>query len=367
MNEQLEAKVLTRSSHSLKTSYVVIVDLLKVDLKKILIEKMESNKSIHRSNEQRNLYKALLEAYESNKIILDTYGDTVTLKRRRDDVDKDKEPSVGSDRGSKRRREGKEPESTSTTSESAPVEEPMQTTQDLEETSHQEFKIGVADDQPFTEASRHLKWFQQRKKPLTPDRAWNKTLPATHESIQPWISDLAKQAGSLSSFNELMDTPVDFSAFLMNRLKVDTLTPELLAGPNYELMKGSCKSLVELEFFLEEVYKATIDQLDWNNPEGQQYPHNLLKSLPLIPNSRGRHVIPFDHFINNDLEYLCGSASSCKYITSVTKTKAADYGHIKWIEDLVPRTMWSQELVAYPRLNAFVSSWQSLVPSTIRS
>nr|GFB30334.1 hypothetical protein [Tanacetum cinerariifolium] len=24
------------------------------------------------------------------------------------------------------------------------------------------------------------------------------------------------------------------------------------AGPNYELMKGSCKSLVELEFFLEE-------------------------------------------------------------------------------------------------------------------
>nr|GEU43319.1 retrovirus-related Pol polyprotein from transposon TNT 1-94 [Tanacetum cinerariifolium] len=89
-------------------------------------------------------------------------------------------------------------------------------------------------------------------------------------------------------------------------LKVDTLTLELLAGPTYELMKGSCKSLVELEFFLEEVYKATTDQLDWVNPEGQQYPHNLLKPLPLIPNSRGRHVIPFDHFINNDHEYLRG-------------------------------------------------------------
>nr|GFB87132.1 hypothetical protein [Tanacetum cinerariifolium] len=58
------------------------------------------NKSIHRSNEQRNIYKALVEAYESDKIILDTYGDTVTLKRRRDnDADKDKEPSAGSDRG----------------------------------------------------------------------------------------------------------------------------------------------------------------------------------------------------------------------------------------------------------------------------
>nr|GEX31522.1 hypothetical protein [Tanacetum cinerariifolium] len=40
-----------------------------------------------------------------------------------------------------------------------------------------------------------------------------------------------------------MDTPLDFSNFLINRLKVDTLTPELLAGLTYELMKGSCKSL----------------------------------------------------------------------------------------------------------------------------
>nr|GEV96395.1 hypothetical protein [Tanacetum cinerariifolium] len=75
-------------------------------------------------------------------------------------------------------------------------------------------------------------------------------------------------------------------------------------------MKGSCKSLVELEFFLEEVYKATTDQLDWINPEGQQYLHNPLKPLPLILNSRGRRVIPFDHFINNDLEYLRRGASS---------------------------------------------------------
>nr|GEV91347.1 hypothetical protein [Tanacetum cinerariifolium] len=80
--------------------------------------------------------------------------------------------------------------------------------------------------------------------------------------------------------------------------------------------------------------QATTDQLDWVNPEGQQYPHNLLKPLPLILDSRGHRVIPFDHFINNDLEYLRGGASSRKYTTFVTKTKAADYGHIKWIEDL---------------------------------
>nr|GEU99135.1 hypothetical protein [Tanacetum cinerariifolium] len=47
MNEQLEAEVLTRSSNSSKTSYAVAADLSEIELKKILIEKMESNKSIH--------------------------------------------------------------------------------------------------------------------------------------------------------------------------------------------------------------------------------------------------------------------------------------------------------------------------------
>nr|GEW30182.1 hypothetical protein [Tanacetum cinerariifolium] len=335
VNEQLEAEVLTRSSNSSKTSYAVAADLLEMELKKILIEKIEGNKSIHRSNEQRNLYKALVKAYESDKIILDTYKETVTFKRRHDDdADKDKEPFTGSDRGSKRRRERKEPESASSpqdtatrstgrstqesqsrqtlASESAAAEEPMQTTFEIEEPSHPEFETG-ADDQPIVE------------------------------------SELTKQSDSRSSFNELMDTPVDFSNFLINRLKVDTLTLEHLAGPTYELLKGSCKSLVELEYHLEEVYKAITDQLDWVNPEGQQYPHNLLKPLPLIPNNRGRRVIPIDHFINNELAYLRGGASSHKYTTSVTKKKAADYGHIKWIEDLVPRTIWIQEPIGYDK------------------
>nr|GFD24241.1 hypothetical protein [Tanacetum cinerariifolium] len=93
VNEQLEAEVLTRSSNSSKTSYAIAADLPEMELKKILIEKIEGNKSIHRSNEQRNLCSALVEAYESDKIILDTYGDTVTLKRRRDDdADRDEEP-----------------------------------------------------------------------------------------------------------------------------------------------------------------------------------------------------------------------------------------------------------------------------------
>nr|GEU77152.1 hypothetical protein [Tanacetum cinerariifolium] len=242
-----------------------VKDQVKMELKKILIKKMEGNKSIQCSDEQKNLYKALVEAYESDKIILDTYGETITLKRRRDDdADKDEEPSVRPDRGSKRCREGKEPESASapsetatrsagrstkgsrsrqaSASESALAEEPVQTISQMEEPSHLEFDTGV-DDQPIVQSSQHLEWFSQQQKPPTPDHDWNKALPSVRGSTQLWISELAKRTDSRSSFNELMDTPLDFSNFLMNLLKVDTLTPELLVGPTYELMKGSCRSL----------------------------------------------------------------------------------------------------------------------------
>nr|GEX53628.1 hypothetical protein [Tanacetum cinerariifolium] len=341
VNEQLEAEVLTRSSHSSKTSNVVAADLSEMELKKMLIEKMEGNKSIQRSDKQRNLYKALVEAYESDKIILDTYRETVTLKRRRDDdADKDEEPSAGPDQGSKRRREERSLSQQALLRRLLPGALAGQL-KGLNLDIHRQASLLLQ--------RSHPEWFSQQQKPPTPYRDWNKTLSATHGSVQPWISELAKQSDSRFSFNELMDTPLDFFNFLINRLKVDTLTPELIAGPTYELLKGSSKSLVELEYHLEEVYKATTDQLDWVNPEGQQYPHNLLKPLPLIPNNRGCRVIPFDHFINNDLKYLRGDASSHKYTTSVTKTKAADYGHIKWIEDLVPRTMWIEEPIGYDK------------------
>nr|GFB91618.1 hypothetical protein [Tanacetum cinerariifolium] len=55
VNAQLEYEVLTRSSRSSRTSYAVAADLSEMELKKILIEKMEGNKSIQRSDEQRNL------------------------------------------------------------------------------------------------------------------------------------------------------------------------------------------------------------------------------------------------------------------------------------------------------------------------
>nr|GEW15014.1 retrovirus-related Pol polyprotein from transposon TNT 1-94 [Tanacetum cinerariifolium] len=137
------------------------------------------------------------------------------------------------------------------------------------------------------------------------------------------ISYIARAKNLPTSFDELMDTPIDFFAFVMNRLNIINLTQELLVGPVFNLLKGTCESHTKLEYHFEECFKATTKRLDWHNPEGKQYLFDLRKPLPLIPNHRGRHVIPFDYFINNDLEYLKGGSLSRKYATSVTKTKDA--------------------------------------------
>ncbi|GKE78414.1 hypothetical protein Tco_1544534 [Tanacetum coccineum] len=171
---------------------------------------MENNKSNDRSVQQKNLYKALVDAYEADKGILDTYGDTVTLKRRRDDEDEDKEPSAGSNRGSKRRRAGKEPESTSAPKEktskstgkskegskSHQSEDPTHTIDDLEDSTHQEFDTGFTKDQ------------------------------LVDDTTQLSDSTLARNEDPRESFDELMDTPLDFSAFVLNQLKLTNLNVE---------------------------------------------------------------------------------------------------------------------------------------------
>ncbi|GJX65237.1 hypothetical protein Tco_0299580 [Tanacetum coccineum] len=75
------------------------------------------------------------------------------------------------------------------------------------------------------------------------------------------------------------------------------------------------------------------------NPEGGDYPFDLSKCLPLITRGKCQRV-PFGYFINNDLKYLQGGVSTMTYMTSTTKTKAAQY-------DLPG--IWSPVKVAYDK------------------
>ncbi|GKC51097.1 hypothetical protein Tco_1073842 [Tanacetum coccineum] len=243
------------------------------------------------------------------------------LKRPRDGADDDQEEPPLERRGSKKMK-GKEKNHASTREVGQERNQLLPVLQ-LQRQPRQQESLPVQD----LKLTRYL--LANMLRLPSPDHAWNKSVPAVHESVQPWLSNLAQQDPQ-ESFDELTDSTFDFFAFVMNRLNVQTLTPELLAGPTFELMKGTCKSLTELNIF----------------------------PLPLVPNSQGRCIIPFHHFINNDLEYLRGGVSSRKYSTSVTKTTAADYGHVKWIEDLVPNSMWSQMIVKYDKSALWgISHW----------
>ncbi|GJS57025.1 hypothetical protein Tco_0651809 [Tanacetum coccineum] len=79
------------------------------------------------------------------------------------------------------------------------------------------------------------------------------------------------------TFNDLMATPIDFSKYVLNGLKIENLTQDILLGPAFNLLKGTCSS-------------------NLSDPE-------------------------------------------VTYTTSITKTKVARY-EIKGIEDMVP-TLWS--------------------------
>ncbi|GKE83582.1 hypothetical protein Tco_1557324, partial [Tanacetum coccineum] len=153
-----------------------------------------------------------------------------------------------------------------------------------------------------------------------------------NKPTQKWLSDLAKAEKPSKTFDDLMSTLIDFSAFAMNRLQISDLIQDILVGSAYKLLKGTCRSYVELEYNTKECYKALNDQLDWNNPEGDRYPFDLSKPLPLVQ-SRNCQIVPIDYFFNNDLAYLQGGSTGRTYTTSLTKTKAAKYD-LAGIEDM---------------------------------
>ncbi|GKB29835.1 hypothetical protein Tco_0869236 [Tanacetum coccineum] len=67
---------------------------------------------------------------------------------------------------------------------------------------------------------------------------------------------------SLKTFDELMSTLIDFSAYIINGLKITNLTQETLLGPVFRLLKGTRTNYAELEYDFKEYYKALSEKLD---------------------------------------------------------------------------------------------------------
>ncbi|GKE19210.1 hypothetical protein Tco_1426787 [Tanacetum coccineum] len=173
------------------------------------------HKSYLRADYKRELYDALVKSYNTNKHLFDTYGEVFLLKRSRDNKDKDQDPSTGSDRGMKRRKSSKDAESSRD-----PKSKESKSTSSSKGTSNIKFDMGNNDEQPDDEAISKSDWYKKPEQSPTPT------------SSQTWITNLAHAEKPPTSFDELMDTPIDFSAFVMNQLNITNLTQELLFASN---------------------------------------------------------------------------------------------------------------------------------------
>ncbi|GKD15912.1 hypothetical protein Tco_1205070, partial [Tanacetum coccineum] len=137
----------------------------------------------------------LRETHNTDKDILSTYGDVITLSRGHGDEDKDEEPFAGSNRGAKRRRPGKETESTNepTHKESRTISSSRGASRsqptDLDDSTHQEFNTGDEDITTTREVQDECQWHPSSSPTL--DREWHLTKTVSNLPPQPWITHLA--------------------------------------------------------------------------------------------------------------------------------------------------------------------------------
>ncbi|GKA39119.1 hypothetical protein Tco_0731670 [Tanacetum coccineum] len=265
--------------------------------------------------------EALIEDENAlDKGVVDTVQDH---KRKYDD---DEDPPAGSNQGKAQPKGSKIGKSTSA---KEPFEKPIAELV-MDDASND---VVHDDDQPQdasepkTTKTPNQDWFKQPPRPPTPDPEWNK-----HQDPL--------------TYDDLMATLIDFSKYVLNRLKIDNLTQDILLGPAYNQLKGTYSSSIKLEYHFQECFNALTNMLDWNNPEGDHYPFDLSKPLPLQGHP-GHLTVAGDYFFNNDLEYLKYSDPERTYTIATTKTKAALY-EIEGIEDIVPK-LWSPTKVGYDK------------------
>ncbi|GKA42316.1 hypothetical protein Tco_0734976 [Tanacetum coccineum] len=179
-------------------------------------------------------------------------------------------------------------------------------------------------EEPKRKVTSKRDWFTKPKQPQeATDPDWNVGKTPQQGPTQSSLMTLASSADKPSkTYDELISTPLDFSAYIMNVPKITNLTQETLLGPSFKLLKGTHTNFAELEYDFEECYKALLEKHDWDNPQGGYYPFDLTKPLPLVMN-----------------------------------TKAAQYD-LPGIKDMVPN-IWSPVKVAYDKHAIWgISHWR---------
>ncbi|GKC49593.1 hypothetical protein Tco_1072338, partial [Tanacetum coccineum] len=253
---------LAKVSSQPHSSYEAAATLTEFELKKILIDKMEKSESYLTATEHRDCYDGLKKSYEVDMDYFSSY-DVYSLKRSLKDKDKHEDPSTRSDRGLKKRKTSKYAEPTTcqkkkdstsgsskgTKSQSKSSGKSVQSKElvfevaDSDMPQDQEGNLGDNEDEPRNETASRRDWFKKRTPPQEPtDPDWNIGKTTQEGPSQNWLMTLAASTStdkSLKDFDELMRTPIDFSGYILNGLKIENLTQEILLGLAFRLLKGT--------------------------------------------------------------------------------------------------------------------------------
>ncbi|GJY07017.1 hypothetical protein Tco_0374071 [Tanacetum coccineum] len=262
---------------------------------------MDKSESYLAAPEHKECYEGLKKSYDLDKTIFSTYG----LKKRK------------------------------TSKDAAPATGPKAKESQFGYATDQEENLGNDDEEP--------------KEKVASKRDWFHTNYTTSRNLLNTDWNLARTLQRMTKSNRLLSIHYE-------RPKINNLTQETLLRPAFRLLKGTRSNYAELEYDFEECYKALSEKLDWENPEGGDYPFDLTKPLPLVM-SGNHQKVPVDYFFNNDLKYLQGGVLTMTYTTSITKTKAAQYD-LPGIKDMVPN-IWVPVRVAYDKHALWgISQWR---------
>ncbi|GKE56562.1 hypothetical protein Tco_1495747 [Tanacetum coccineum] len=297
---------------------------------------MHKIRSYQTHDKHQALYDALLNSLILNDDIACGQADAEKVLRKRD---RDREdPSAGPNQGKKTKRSrtkesnpskksstskessnGKSPAKTSKSSKSVTVEEPVEepvfkmASDDIEQTIDD---VANDVDQPPDDSTQtkdkapKQDWFKQPPRPPTPDPEWNKRQVVLDQPEQPWFNQMVSGAKDPLSSNELMATPINFSN-------------------------------IELEYNMEECFKALIEKLNWNNPEGDRDQASSLKSATKVGYNKDaekrikhwgeKRQLWYRSQMNKFSKHYVYSTQKILSVVSVSVKKLHGYGHLEEI------------------------------------
>ncbi|GJX86682.1 hypothetical protein Tco_0337456 [Tanacetum coccineum] len=238
------------------------------------IAKNEKSRPFNEHEKHLDLYNALICSIHLDEAIAKgEIAPTKVLKKRHHDDKEEDHPA------------GKTPSKPLTIDKSVNAEETVhEVAIKADETIEVEDDVVNVEEQPQDDAAPKQDnsiWFKQDARPETPDPEWHKVPNADDAPEHTCFHELVNADKNPLTFDDLMGSTVDFTKFTMHHFKKDKITKSNLEGPAYNLLKGTYRNNIELEYNLEQCCLALLDKLDWANLEGDTHPFDLSKPLPL--------------------------------------------------------------------------------------